>query len=69
MAESNIKGTWKGINTSPSISKDPVVGMVYSSNSQVGILLEWNKQTSILLTKDQKQIQTSTQSLKIIIND
>jgi hypothetical protein len=73
MAEMNIKNTWKGINTSPSISKDPVIGMVYSAqfhNKQVvGVLQYVGGVEAHLRTRDNKVLSVGVKSLKIIINE
>jgi len=80
MSEQKIKGTWKGINTSPSISKDPIIGMVYEgkknrgkqqSKTIVGILMQVhpNEGDAILRDKENFPHCVSYNSLKIIIND
>ena len=80
MSEQSIKGTWKGINTSPSISKDPIIGCVYSgsknrgkgqSKTIVGVLVQVhpNEGDAILRDKENFPHSVSYDSLKIIIND
>jgi len=79
MSEMNIKGTWKGINTSPSISKDPVIGMVYEgkknrgkgqSKTIVGILIEYynNEGDAILRDSNNFPHSVALDSLKILLN-
>jgi len=80
MSEQSIKGTWKGIKTSPSISKDPIIGMVYEgkknrgkgqSKTIVGILIEYynNEGDAILRDKENFPHSVDYKTLKIIIND
>ena len=79
MSEQRIKGTWKGINTSPSISKDPIIGMVYEgkknrgkgqSKTIVGILIEYynNEGDAILRDSNNFPHSVALDSLKILLN-
>lgn len=69
MSEINIKGTWKGIKTSPSIPKHPMIGMIYQSGNKVGILVSSNDNESQLQLQDKSIITVQTKSLKIKINE
>ena len=80
MAEINIHSKWKGISTSFSISKDPIIGMVYSGRKNrgkgqggdiVGVLIETypDKQDAILRDRQDFPHCVEYNSLKIIINE
>jgi hypothetical protein len=80
MSEQVIKGKWKGVVTTPSISNLPTVGMVYSgvrnrgkqqSKVVVGILIEVypDQNDAILRDKENFPHCVFLDSLKIIIND
>ena len=79
MSEMSIKGTWKGINTSPSISNDPIVGMVYEGTKNkgkgqgskiVGILLEYFEAQGDAILRDSNNFPhcCSLVSLQILLN-
>ena len=79
MSEQSIKGTWKGVVTAPSISKDPIIGMVYEgkknrgkgqSKTIVGILIEYynNEGDAILRDSNNFPHSVALDSLKILLN-
>ena len=79
MSEMNIKGTWKGIKTSPSISKDPIIGMVYEGKKNrgkgqagtiVGILMQVHPNEGDAILRDSNHFPhcVDYNSLKILLN-
>ncbi len=80
MSEQKIKGTWKGIKTSPSIPEEPIIGMIYqgvktrarigSGMNIVGMLIEVfpNEGDAILRDKENFPHCVDYKSLKIIVN-
>ena len=80
MSEQKIKGSWKGIKTSPSISEEPIIGMIYqgvktrarigSGMTITGMLIEVfpNEGDAILRDKENFPHCVDYKSLKIIVN-
>jgi len=79
MSEMNIKGVWKGVVTTPSISKGPTVGMVYSGSKNrgkgqgstiVGILIEYFEAQGDAILRDSNNFPhcCSLVSLQILLN-
>ena len=80
MSEMKIKGMWKGINTTPSISQDPVIGMIYEGKKNrgkqqskiiVGLLMQVFPEQGDAVLRDKENFPhcVDYKSLKIIIND
>ena len=80
MSEMNIKGTWKGIKTSPSISQGPFLYSIYSGRKNrgkgqattiVGVLMQVlaDSGDAILTDKEGFPHCVALDSLKIIINN
>jgi len=79
MSEMNIKGVWKGVVTTPSISKGPTVGMVYEGKKNrgkgqgstiVGILIEYFEAQGDAILRDSNNFPhcCSLVSLQILLN-
>jgi len=80
MSDSNIKGTWKGIKTSPSISKEPIKGMIYkgikkrarigSGMTVVGILIESYPEQGDAILRDKENFPhcVDYNSLEIVVD-
>jgi hypothetical protein len=80
MSEMNIKGTWKGIKTSPSISQGPFLYSVYSGRKSkgkgqagiiTGVLMQILSDSgdAILTDKEGFPHCVSLDTLQIIINN
>ena len=80
MSEMKIKGMWKGIETTPSISQDPVIGMIYSGSKNrgkgqskiiVGLLMQVFPEQGDAVLRDKENFPhcVDYKSLKVIIND
>jgi hypothetical protein len=81
MSEQKIKGSWKGIKTSPSIPEEPILGMIYqgvktrarigSGMNITGMLIEYypNEGDAILRDKENFPHCVDYKSLKIVINN
>jgi len=79
MSEQKIKGTWKGIKTSPSISKEPVKGMVYtglktrarigSGATVMGILIDYYPVQGDAILRDKENFPhcVDYNSLEIVV--
>ena len=80
MSEMKIKGMWKGVVTTPSISKDPVIGMIYEgkknrgkqqSKTIVGLLMQVFPEQGDAVLRDKENFPhcVDYKSLKVVIND
>ena len=69
MGEMYIKGRWKGKEKKVSNTFSPMIGMIYQSNNNVGVLVAIEDEVATLKSKSGSLIKVHVQSLKVIIND
>lgn len=80
MSEMNVKGTWKGVVTTPFISKEPMIGCVYQGRKNrgkgqagiiTGVLVQVHPDQGDATLRDKENFShcVEYQSLKIIINE
>ncbi len=67
--ERNMRGTWKIRNPGTKSKHNYVIGMIYTANNIIGMLVEDLGKEVILQTKTKQRVQVSKQNLKIIIDD
>jgi hypothetical protein len=69
MSERSIHSTWKckGVNKNVPKARIPIVGMVYQSSNNIGLLVSIEDDYCILQLADKSQIKVLTNSLTIQI--
>ncbi len=69
MSERNIHSTWKckGIKKNVPNTRTPIIGMVYQSSNNIGLLISIEDNYCTLQLVDKSQIKVLTNSLTIQI--
>lgn len=69
MSERSIHSTWKckGVNKNVPKARIPIIGMVYQSSNNIGLLVSIEDEYCTLQLSDKSQIKVQTNSLNILI--
>jgi len=69
MSERSIHSTWKckGVNKNVPNTRTPIVGMVYQSSNNIGLLVSIENEHCTLQLSDKTLIKVQTNSLNILI--
>jgi len=68
MSESDLRGTWKVKGRGVEKNTSPIIGMVYTSNNVVGVLVEDLGKQVVLRTKENNLISVEKKSLQIVVS-
>lgn len=69
MGEQRIKGMWKVKERKVSNTFSPMIGMIYQSDNNVGVLVAIEDEVATLKSKSGSLIKVHVQSLKVIVNE
>ena len=69
MSEMYIKGRWKGKEKKVSNTFSPMIGMIYQSDNNIGLLVAIEEEVATLKSKSGSLIKAHVQSLKVIVNE
>jgi|688.fasta_scaffold1243813_2 hypothetical protein len=67
MSERDIRGSWKVKSRGVNKNTSPIIGMIYTSNSIVGMLISITDDQAVLRTKENKLVSVEKKSLKIVV--
>lgn len=66
MRERDLRGSWKGKAVGFK-NNSPVIGMIYASDSVMGMLVSMSDDQAVLKTKENTLVSVEKKSLKIVV--